>query len=845
MKWSTFALYDEAQAFAELGSSANGLTEAKAEQRILENQAFRIEEDRLSIFKILVRQLRSSFVYLLLVAAILSLFFGERFEALLIFVFISINAILQTYQEYHSEKSVRLLKRYLTFHSRVRRGGVVVTIESDQTVPGDVVLFSAGDRLPADVRFTSVNGLEIDESVITGESIAVEKRSSVMAVMPSEMYEASNIGFAGTIVTAGRGEGVVFAVGKETSLGSMSRLVEEPVPETSFEYGIREFSQFILKLVFFTIAIIFVANVLIKGSQVDISELLVFSLVLAVSVVPEALPAVLTVSLSRGSMKLAQKKVVVKRLSSIEDLGSIEVLCTDKTGTITENILSVSSVSSAHERVCLSLAFSACLEEPKEEHVLHDAFDIALWRALSEKERVEALHRHRLDSIPFDPDRRRNSVLIHSDAGREIIVRGAPEEILKRSSDVDQFALKRSSEFVAEAGRRGERVIAVARRAFPEDREYNSYEEQQLSFVGLIAFADTIKDTAQNTIERAKALHVEVKIITGDSREVAGSVGYAIGLLSDPLQVVTGKELDALSYDERRAIVASNAVFARISPKQKHDIIRILQEKRIVGFLGEGINDAPALRLANVGIVVNGATDIAREAADIVLLEKNLGTVIDGIKEGRVIFANILKYLRITLTSNFGNFYSVAVASLFIPFVPLLPAQVLLIDLLSDFPMLAIATDRVDSEELENPKRYDVKDVVLTGTILGAVSSVFDFIVFGMYAHVSPGALQTAWFFLSAFTEIILIFSLRSKHPFFRMARPATMLIVLAMIVTAIVAVLPFIGMAREAFSFIYPPTFMLPTIIGISIAYFFATEAMKRLYYRHTHLVKASALKA
>jgi Mg2+-importing ATPase len=709
-----------------------------------------------------------------------------------------------------------------------------VTVESDEVVSGDIVLFSAGDRLPADVRFLEVNGLEINESVMTGESIAVRKTCKISATPPAEMSEADNIGFAGTVVTAGRGEGIVIAIGKETALGDISKLVGSLAPETSFERGIREFSRFILKLVFFTIALIFIANVIIKGGNINVAELLIFSLALAVSVVPEALPAVLTVALSRGSMRLAQKKVVVKRLSAIEDLGSIEILCTDKTGTITENALSVSKVRAADEQLCLKLAFAACLEEPMNRGRLHDAFDLALWQALSDSEREEMQKMKRLNNVPFDPERRRNSVLVESLVGQEIIVRGAPEEVLQCSHNADQYTRKASMEFLAEAGRRGERVIAVARRAFSADRTYTAYEEQNLEFLGLISFVDQLKKTAKQTIEKAANLNVAVKILTGDSKEVAGSVGYAIGLIANPDSVITGKELDEMDHDERRKAVFSESVFARVSPEQKYAIIKTLQEEHIVGFLGEGINDAPALRLANVGIVVESASDIAREASDVVLLQKSLEAVIDGIKEGRIIFANILKYLRITLTSNFGNFYSVAVASIFLPFVPLLPAQILLIDLLSDFPMLAMATDTVDSEELENPRKYNVRDIVLVGTFLGAVSSIFDFIIFGTYAHVSPEALQTAWFFLSAFTEVVLIFSLRSKHSFFKTRKPSVLLGTLAIFVLGIVSVLPFIPAAREVFSFINPPRMMLPFIVTITVVYFASTEAMKYFYYRH-----------
>jgi len=362
------------------------------------------------------------------------------------------------------------------------------------------------------------------------------------------------------------------------------------------------------------------------------------------------------------------------------------------------------------------------------------------------------------------------------------------------------------------------------------------YEEQHLEFVGLISFTDQLKATAKKTLEKAQAFHVQVKILTGDSPEVAGAVGHAVGLLARPEAVITGKMLGEMSYEKRRQAIFNTSVFARVSPREKYEIIKILQGKYAVGFLGEGINDTPALKIADVGLVVQGAADMAREAADVILLQKNLDAVIDGIKEGRAIFANILKYLKITLTSNFGNFYSVALASLFLPFVPLLPIQILLLNLLSDFPMIAIATDTVDAEEIEKPKQYHIHTVVLAAILLGAVSSFFDFMLFGTFAKVSPEALQTAWFFLSVITEIFLIFSLRTRLAFFRASRPSSILMFLSAAVLVIAIAIPFVPWWASTFHFIRPDNSFILIIASLSIGYFVATEAVKYLYDRHLH---------
>lgn len=836
MSWKKFAMEDGAEALAELGSMPGGLRPGTVEERLRAFEKERGGEKRGSLpwKDILKRRARSSFLYLLLAAAGLSFFLGDRLDALLISVFIAINVGLETYQEYRSEKAASLLRRYLVVHAKVRRGGRTAMIESCEIVPGDSVLVEAGDRLPADMRFLRANSLELDESAITGESIAVRKTADTMPVPPGEMHEAQNIGFAGTVVTAGCGEGVVFAVGRNTALGDIAALVGETERETVFEKGIAQFSRFILKLVLFTLAVVFVANVFLKEGG-NTGGLLIFYLALAVSVVPEALPVIITVALSRGSLRLAQKKVVVKRLSAIEDLGSIEILCTDKTGTLTENILSVSRLKAADERECLRLAFAACLEVPTERGNLHDAFDLALWQALSGKEREEVSRMKRLDAIPFDPERRRNSVLLGPERSQAfVVVRGAPEEILRRSGNVDAYAARDAMRFIAETGRSGARVLAVARKPFAAGGNYTAYDEQGLEFVGLIAFADTLKGTAERTIRKAEALNVQVKILTGDSREAAGAVGYAVGLLRDPANVVTGEALEEMPLEERRKAIFSGTVFARVSPRQKYEIIRILQEKRQVGFLGEGINDAPALRIANAAIVVQGASDIAREAADVVLLQKSLETVIDGIREGRTIFANILKYLKVTLTSNFGNFYSVALASLFLPFVPLLPVQILLLNLLSDFPMIAIATDTADAEELRQPKSYQIHSIILMATLFGVVSSVFDFILFGAFYEVSPEALQTAWFLLSLATEVVLIFSLRTKFSFFRAPRASFLLTHLSLAALAGAFILPFTLFGTGILHFIRPDFSFLAIIAALSLGYFLATETVKRFYYQH-----------
>lgn len=820
---------------AEFESRRSGLSEQEVRERIGRFGQNTLRQSVSPWKEIITRRLQSSFLYLLIGAAVLSFALGQRIESLLIVLFIIINVSLEGYQEYHSARSLELLRRYLVSHVRVRRSGQVVEVNGEEIVPGDIVLVSAGDRLVADMRFFVSTGLMADESVMTGEAEPVIKGNAPLHFSKTEIHEASNIGFAGTVVVSGRGEGVVIATGKETALGDIAKLSESIDHETVFEKGLKQFSRFIVRLVAGTLFAVFIANVILRQGESSITELLIFSLALAVSVIPEALPVIITVALSRGSLKLAEKKVVVKRLSAIEDLGSIDILCTDKTGTLTENEMVVSDIGGHDSEQILELASIASIEPLLHRGMLRDPFDLALWHRLSEPEKASVIGIERLETLPFDPKRRRNSVLIRRGKQTLLIVRGAFEEVLTLTT----LSEKEKKQWMSWGGKRGEegkRVLAVATRKFSRKPKLTSKIEEELVFVGLIAFEDPVKRSAQDTIKEAAKLGITVKILTGDSREVAGAVAYQVGLITDPKQVTTGAELREQSPAEQRAWVQKHHVFARVSPEEKYLIIKLLQEQHEVGFLGEGINDAPALRLANVALVVKGAADIAKESADVVLLQKNLRTIIEGIREGRTIFANILKYLRITLTSNFGNFSSVAIASLFLPFVPLLPIQILLLNLLSDFPMIAVATDTVDPEELEKPRSYDPRSVVFTTIGFGLISSLFDLTLFSLLYQQGAATTQTAWFLLSVLTEIILIFSLRTRLPFYRSTRPSSILITLSLVALVLVVSIPASTLGRNIFGFSQESTVIFPLILGLTALYFLATELVKRFqWFRYT----------
>lgn len=812
------------ESLADLGSSRLGLSLDRAAAQLSIFGRNSLRSKRIRWTEILLRQFKSPFIYLLIGAAVLAAILGEFIDASMIVVFVLINAGLGFFQEYRSEQALKTLGRYTAKTARVIRGGTESSVPVDQLVPGDLIRLIPGDIVPADLRLVETSDLLLDESVLTGESQSIMKSEAKIEIEKADLYQAANIAFSSTSVISGQGTGLVVATGNQTYLGSVAKLTVETHQQSSFEKGMGRFSQFVLRLVGITLAAVFFANLMIKGNATSVGDLIIFSIALATAVIPEALPLVTTFSLSRGAMNLAKHKVVVKRLSAIEDMGGIQVLCTDKTGTITENKLTVVEIFGDKNRV-LEFA-NLCISQQQRQK---DPFDLALETALDHplNNSIDYLWEN-----PFDPVRKRNGVVVKRNDQRLLIVRGAAEAIVPHLKTKPEATFP---EWMLSQEEMGRRIIVIGHKADVKEKNYSVQdEESDLILTGAIAFADPLKKSTLSAVKKAQRLGVTIKIITGDSPVVAGVVAHEIGLVTNPTQVITAADFFKLSHSKQLAAAEKYNVFARFSPDEKHQLIDVLQHKFEVGFLGEGINDAPALKSANVGLVVEGASDIAREAADIILLNKSLSVIIDGIEEGRQVFANTIKYVKVTLASNFGNFYAVAIASLIIDFLPMLPIQILLVNLLSDFPLIAIATDSVDADEIRSPEGYNLREFALIATIIGLVSTVFDFVYFGLFYRISPEVLQTNWFIGSILTELALLYSLRSKLPFFQAKFPPPTIIVLTFLAAIATVVIPYLPWGQAIFRFTPPSLTHLTIILEVAGLYFVSTEIVKGFYYRY-----------
>jgi P-type Mg2+ transporter len=802
---------------ARLASRRRGLTRAEADARLSLVGQNAVRSHQARALPVLKRQLRSPLLILLAITAAGSFLLGQSTDALIIGVILGASVGLGFRNEYRAEKAAEALHSQVRHRCVVLRDGHPMPIDVTELVPGDVVNLQLGEVVPADIRLLATVGLACDESVLTGESLPAEKSTEpVPAGTP--LAELACCALMGTVVHAGSGIGVVVATGGRAEFGRIALGLGERQPETEFQVGLRRFSTLLVQVAAVLTAGIFTINVVL---QRPIIEALLFSLAIAVGISPQLLPAVVSTSLAAGTRQLAKRQVLVKRLVCIEDLGDIDVLFTDKTGTLTEGRISFMRAIGPDGRpgddplLFGLLCTEAAVDDGRA--VGGNPLDVALWESPAAAIQRNALGRYRrLATLPFDHERRMASVLVENESGeRTIITKGAPEAVLDRCATVPAAAeAVMGAEFAA-----GNRVVAVASRAAPWQWTLARGDEEGLELRGLLRLA---------------GLGIRVKIVTGDNPTVAAKVCADLGLPAG--RVLTGSDIDAADDAELPALVADATVVARVSPEHK---ARIVRAQRLTGldvaFLGDGVNDAIALHAADVGISVDSATDVAKDAADVLLLEKDLDVLADGVMEGRRIFANTMKYVLMGTSSNFGNMFSAAGASLFLPFLPMLPSQILLNNLLYDSSQLAIPTDAVDPEQLARPSRWDIGLIRRFMLFFGPISSLFDFATFGVMLWIFDAdapLFRSGWFVESLATQTLVIFAIRTRRVPFLRSRPSVPLLLAALGVVMVGAILPAMPFAATL-GFQPLPAPFFGALVLMVVAYLVLIELGKRWFFR------------
>lgn len=814
----------------QLRTSPAGLSSAEAAARLREHgrNALHAETGH-SRWTVLWNQLRSPLLLLLVVAAGVSILTGELGDASIVLAIIVATVVIGYRREYSAQLAAAALAARLRTRACTLRDGRPTQIPFDEVVPGDVVVLASGSLVPADARVLDATDCHVSEAVLTGESFPVEKRPGQVAAT-APLGKRSNFVFAGTNVRSGEAHCLVVATGRATELGRIAHKLSLRRPETDFDRGIRHFGYLLTVSMLAIVLAVFVAHALQHHPAV---ETLLFSIALAVGLSPELLPAILSINLSRGAEMMARHGVLVRRLAAIENLGSMDVLCTDKTGTLTEGVVQLEGAydaGGAASELALELgAINAAYETG-----LPSPLDDAIVKA----RQPELSGLRKLAEIPFDFTRKRVSVVVEGRDGVRLITKGAFHHVIEVCSELaggaPLDAPRRAALEQRYAGwsHAGIRVLAVAQRTLPAAAAYTRDDERGLAFAGFLAFIDRPKKGAAEAIAALAALGVSVKLITGDNKLVAQHVAGLVGLPNR--RTITGSELDAL-HDELWHVAEHTDLFVEVDPDQKERIILALKKAgHVVGFLGDGVNDAPAMHAADTSLSVEQAVDVARAAADFVLLDRGLEIIRRGIEEGRRTFANTLKYVLTTTSANLGNMLSMAVASLFLPFLPLLAGQILLNNFLSDIPAVGIAADSVDPELIDRPRRWNIRFIGRFMLEFGLVSSAFDVLTFGVLLFgfaAAPELFRTAWFIESLLTELVIALVVRTRRPAYR-SRPGTILLGTTLALIAISFAIPYLPHA-DLFGFVPLPAALLGLIAAITALYVVAAELTKRWFYR------------
>jgi Mg2+-importing ATPase len=787
-----------------------------------------------------IARFRNPLVIILLVASALSAVTGDIASFTIVVAIVTASMTLDFIQEVRAQNAVEALRRSVAVKASVRRDGAKHSIPIDQLVPGDIVELIAGDLVPADSRLLDSRDLFVNQALLTGEPYPAEKQAGDVAQGAENPAGASNAVFAGTSVISGTATAVICRTGKDSALGNLATSLAEKPPATAFTVGIRRFGILIMRLTILMVLFVLLVNI---SFHRPVLQSLMFALALAVGLTPELLPMIVTVTLARSALALAKRKVIVKRLTAIHDLGAMDILCTDKTGTLTEAAIKLvraidgsgAESQRAYAYAFINSQFESGMKSPLDDAILSaHPFDIAGWK--------------KIDEVPFDFERRRVSVLVEHDGKQRLIAKGAPEDILKLSGRYEDA--NGAEKTLDDATRRifqatldglcaqGFRALGIASREVDLSQKTAAIaDESEFAFSGFAIFLDPPKASAGATIQAMAAAGITVKVLTGDnelvSRHVFGEIGVPVA------GVLTGDALQHLSDEALIGQLPNINLFCRVNPQQKHRIILAFKRLgHVVGYMGDGINDAPALHAADVGISVDGAADVARAAADLILLEHDLSVVQDAVVQGRGTVQNVSKYVLMGSSSNFGNMFSMAGAALFLPFLPMLPIQILLNNLLYDVSEIAIPFDSVDPEATAQPVKWDIKLIERFMLVFGPISSVFDFLTF--YALLSlfgagEALFQTGWFIESITTQVLVVFAIRTRRLIFR-SRPHRFLVLMALGVVAIAFALPFLPVGRW-FGFVTPPPLFFIYLTGATVAYLSLVEVCKALFYRSAKL--------
>jgi Mg2+-importing ATPase len=831
----------------ELGSQLGGLSEAEADSRLKQVGTNEIaREKRQSALMRLLGNIRNPLVLLLLALAVLSYLTGDLRATVVIFVMVLLGVVLRFFQEMRADHAAEKLQAMVSNTAALVRGGKEKEVSLKMLVPGDIIRLAAGDMVPADVRVLSAKDLFLNQAALTGEALPVEKKAAPAPADVQNPLDLPNLCFLGSNVESGSATAVVIHTGARTYFGSLAVSIVGQRQLTSFDKGINKFTWLMIRFIAVMVPAVFLINGLSKHNWL---EAFLFAMAVAVGLTPEMLPMIVTVNLSKGALAMARKKVIVKRLNAIQNFGAMDVLCTDKTGTLTQGKIVLEKHLDVHGDPSEKVLHYGYLNSYHHTG-LKNLLDEAILNHEELREHLKADEKYRkIDEIPFDFVRRRMSVVVEDETGlNTLICKGAVDEVMGLCTRVEvkgevievlpEHDAKRR-QLADDLNGQGFRVIALAYKQMPgasDEPVYSVKDESDMILLGFLAFLDPPKDTATEALKRLHRLNVDVKVLTGDNEIVTAYICKEVGMPVEHL--LLGSQIETMSETELAEAAGTTSVFARLAPAHKERIIRALQSKgHVLGFMGDGINDAPALKAADVGISVDSAVDIAKESSDIILLENSLLVLEQGVLEGRRVFGNIVKYIKMAASSNFGNMFSVVGASAFLPFLPMLPIQVLINNLLYDFSQTTIPTDEVDAEWLTKPRQWTIDKILRFILFIGPISSIFDYLTFFLMLYVfdcwhNPALFHTGWFVESLFTQTLIIHVIRTNKIPFIQSRASWPLILTSLIIVAAGAWLTVSPLANTLGFVQLPPRYWLFLAIML-LGYAILTQVVKTWFIR------------